>query len=266
MTQARAVLRDLLGLAAAWHAAAFKAARPPEPDRAAKRKAETKLAALLGAYFARLAKKAAVKLTDHPPKQQAEKASYVDDEFDDAFFDDDDFLTNLAALLLAASTLGTLSLPAMLNLELDLTATNTEAAAAARAYAFDLIQGLTDTARETLQTVISEFVTTPGMTLGDVIDRLPFDQQRAALIATTEITRAYATGQAAAGEALAGQFPDVRTIKKWYTNNDDRVCPICEPLHLTEVDAGDEFADGIDMPPAHPGCRCSISYQRRFDD
>jgi hypothetical protein len=256
----RAVLRDLLKLAAEWQIAAFAKAKPPEPDAAEKLRAERKLAAVVGAYFARLAKKATAKLKADPP---AQKATRIDD-FDDEFFDDDDFFADLLAILIAAQQLGALSLPAMLSLDLDLNATNKEAEQAAKTYAYDLIKDLTDTSRETLRDAISDFVKTPGMTIGDVIDRLPFSEQRAALIATTEITRAYATGQAAAGESLKEQFPDVRVVKTWYTNVDDRVCPICGPLHLVSVDMDEEFDNEFDGPPAHPGCRCSITYGTRL--
>jgi len=44
----------------------------------------------------------------------------------------------------------------------------------------------------------------------------------------------------------------------WITTRDDRVCPICEPLHKQwEDDWRDTFAYG---PPAHPNCRCHLEY------
>jgi hypothetical protein len=35
----------------------------------------------------------------------------------------------------------------------------------------------------------------------------------------------------------------------WMTEQDDLVCPICEPMDGEEIDLGSG-------PPAHPGCRC----------
>jgi hypothetical protein len=256
----RAILLELLGLASVWRTAAFKA-RPVEPDAAEKLAAERKLAALLSVYFKRLGKKATARLRASPPQQKAAREWWDEDEF----WEDDEFFSGMLAILLAAQQLGALSLSAMLGLELDLTATNREAAAAARKYTYDLIQDLTATSRDALRDVISAFVETPGMTLGDVIERLPFDEQRAALIATTEITRAYATGQAEAGAALKEQYPDVRVVKTWFTNNDDRVCPICGPLNGEEVDEDEEFAGEFDGPPGHPGCRCWVSYRTRIN-
>jgi len=241
----------------------YKALPPKsEPDAAAKLKAEKKLAAVVGAYFARLAKRATAILLSGPPAE--EKAVVIGWDTDD-FWDDPEFVADLLAILVAANKLGVLSLPAMLGLDLDLTATNTEAEAAARQYAYDLIKDLTATSREALQTVIGDFVSTPGMTIGDVIDRLPFSEQRAALIATTEITRAYATGQAAAGAALAEQYPDVRVVKEWHSNRDEAVCPICSPLDGVEVDEDEQFDNEFDGPPSHPGCRCWVSYRTRIN-
>lgn len=241
--------------------AALKARRPVEPDAAEKLRAERELAAVLKRYFAKLQRKAEAKLKASPPaKEKAVRAA----DFDAEFFDDDDFLADLLALLVAATKLGALSLPAMLGLDLNLNTTNKEAEQAAREYVYDLIKDLTATARETLQTVLADFVTTPGMTIGDVIERLPFSEERARLIATTEITRAYATGQAAAGETLKEQFPDVRVVKTWWTNNDDQVCPICSPLQGVTVDEDEEFDNEFDGPPSHPGCRCWISYRTRI--
>lgn len=40
----------------------------------------------------------------------------------------------------------------------------------------------------------------------------------------------------------------------WYTEDDNSVCPICRPLHLTAEDVwGIRFPNG---PAAHPRCRC----------
>jgi hypothetical protein len=139
---------------------------------------------------------------------------------------------------------------------IDYTLTNVEAAKKARDYAYDLVKGINETTRKALQDAVSMFVETPGMTIGDLMALLPFDEARAMQIAITETTRAYAEGQQMAGEALAEEFPDVRVTKTWFTNNDDRVCEICGPLEGVEVEIGEDFGDGISNPPAHVNCRC----------
>jgi hypothetical protein len=105
-----------------------------------------------------------------------------------------------------------------------------------------------------LRDTISAFVDTPGMTLGQVVDSLPFDRDRAEMVATTEITRAYAEGNMQAGQAMREQFPDVRVVKVWFTSADAMVCPICSPLNGLEVDLDKPFSGTIDKPPAHPKC------------
>lgn len=45
----------------------------------------------------------------------------------------------------------------------------------------------------------------------------------------------------------------------WHTSQDDRVCPICRPLHGRPRD---EWQSVFPLgPPAHPVCRCFIDYQ-----
>ena len=81
---------------------------------------------------------------------------------------------------------------------------------------------------------------------------------RALTLATTEVTQAQSAGniravqeyQARTGLVLEGI---------WITERDARVCPICAPLQgTTRAEWGDRFPLG---PPAHPNCRCSLSFQ-----
>ncbi len=87
-----------------------------------------------------------------------------------------------------------------------------------------------------------------------------FTEDRALKIATTEITRAYATSSQMAGEDLKKEFPDVRVIKTWFTNNDERVCEFCVPLDGKEVEIDEDFYEPDDYsdgnPPRHVNCRC----------
>ena len=139
---------------------------------------------------------------------------------------------------------------------------NVGAQAAARKYAYDLIkimgQQLNQTTVDGIRDAISMFAE-PGVTIGDVMDRLPFNPARSLRIAVTEITRAYATATQEAGMEMQREFPDLTVIKTWYTNVDDRVCDICGPLHMTSVKIDDNWG-GIDNPPAHVGCRCFADY------
>jgi len=42
----------------------------------------------------------------------------------------------------------------------------------------------------------------------------------------------------------------------WYTQADERVCPVCAPLHGKKQDVWEQqFPSG---PPAHVRCRCGL--------
>lgn len=88
-------------------------------------------------------------------------------------------------------------------------------------------------------------------------------------LAITETTRAITSGE----DVVVDQFerreqgggrrrPTIapRTLQKiWHTQRDEKVCPICSPLDgRTDVIWAVEFPGG---PPAHPHCRCYLTYQ-----
>jgi hypothetical protein len=51
------------------------------------------------------------------------------------------------------------------------------------------------------------------------------------------------------------------TLAIWHTERDDKVCKICSPLHLKPISEWrDKFPNG---PPAHPRCRCWLTYERK---
>lgn len=148
---------------------------------------------------------------------------------------------------------------------------NVAAAEWARQYSFELIKGIDATSAEATGQAIAAFVRTPGMTIGDVMRQLePIFGAERTNIAATEITRAYAQANQLAGERLKQDFPGVKVIKRWFTNNDDRVCPICAPLNNKAVEISEKFEGGdgkqYDNPPAHPGCRCDTVTTTRFSE
>ena len=79
---------------------------------------------------------------------------------------------------------------------------------------------------------------------------------RANNIARTETAKStnYATTE-------AWKQSGVVEAKEWYTALDERVCPICSPLHGKTVKLNKDFSapDGfgsVEQPPAHQQCRC----------
>lgn len=96
--------------------------------------------------------------------------------------------------------------------------------------------------------------------LQQLIDALqdPFGVERARRIAVTETTRIFTETTKQAG--LANPFT---TAFRLLTSADERVCPICGPLHGVVIA---KFSDGFThptlpvtgWPPFHPLCRCDI--------
>jgi hypothetical protein len=174
------------------------------------------------------------------------------------FWDDEDarLLAELTKLFTNAATDGIALFGELENIGLDYSLSNAEAAEWAKQYSFELIKGINSTTREAVNKAVQNYIDIPGFTLGDLLQQLPYSEKRALNIAVTEVTRAYAEGNRLAGEQLRNEFPNVRVIKIWFTNADDRVCPICSPLDGKQVPIEKQFTNGIDNPPAHIGCRC----------
>lgn len=244
---------------------------PEEPGRARKERMERELADLLAGHFRRLGREIKKRLRARAPHIQPYRGpvtqfsvaeDYLLADFGDEFWDGANrpLIADLMLFLLRAARDGIQLFAGASPIGLDYSAANTEAAAWASRHTFDLVKGMTDTLRSALRQAVTTFINTPGVTVGDVAASLPLDEARAQTVAATEITRAYAQGNQAAGEQLAKTFPGVQVVKRWYTNNDDRVCPICAPLNGSSVDIQASFTGGdgepVDNPPAHPNCRC----------
>ena len=125
----------------------------------------------------------------------------------------------------------------------------------ARRYSFDLIRGVNATSQATVEKAVAGFFERP-MTQRELREALAptFGPVRAEMIATTEVTRAAVQGEREIVRQLEAQ--GVRFRKRWQTNEDEHVCPICGPLNDTQADAQGQYAGGFDGPPAHPRCRC----------
>lgn len=97
-----------------------------------------------------------------------------------------------------------------------------------------------------------------GIKPEELIERmsLRLSSGHAEQIAVTELTRA----DAFYSEALSARLNEqnVPTQIRWLTSEDEKVCPICNPLdHKLKKDGGWQTKFGmITQPPAHPNCRC----------
>lgn len=122
-----------------------------------------------------------------------------------------------------------------------------------------LADELTTTSERAAQRRLLEFIQTPGMELGDVVEayyNIYGSESRALSAAITEITEVYAEGALRAYSAIQQQIPGLEIFKVWYTNEDDDVCPICRGVEGEEVPINNTFSNGLQRMPGHPGCRC----------
>jgi HK97 family phage portal protein len=121
-------------------------------------------------------------------------------------------------------------------------------------YANALLDTMTQTTENALRTIFGEWIRNnlSYRQLVQQLDRTALGRLRAEMIATTEITRAYAEGNRAA-------WRNSRIIKKmrWQAVGDERTCPQCGPLNQTTADVQAGWAGA--MPPLHPRCRCWLT-------
>jgi SPP1 gp7 family putative phage head morphogenesis protein len=125
----------------------------------------------------------------------------------------------------------------------------------ANSHAGKLIKEIDTTTTRSVQRSVSEWINN-----GEPLSRLKkdlestFGKSRAELIASTEVTRAFAEGNRIAYEG-SGIVEKI----EWRAANDERVCPICGPLHGKHGDLKNGFKGAKSgFPPAHPRCRCWI--------
>jgi hypothetical protein len=124
---------------------------------------------------------------------------------------------------------------------------------------------LAETTREVIRNTIADGLD-ENVGLDEIIDNIvestAFSEDRAELIARTEIRRANSQG-ALLGAKGARDELGVAVKKIWLTAGDDLVDEdVCEPNEdQGPIDLDDDFQSGDDAPPGHPRCRCAISWE-----
>lgn len=238
-----------------------------EPKRADKVELEDKIIGATGRHWRRQRKVVKEWIESHYPDRKSTGGIITKDyqlPFD--FEWDDDYAGDMLRFILVGVNGGIEIFKENIDLVLDYTMIDAPALEFAKKYSYELIKGIDKTTRDIVSKAIATFIETPGFTIGDLMSALPFGPVRAQMIAITEVTRAYASGQLLAGKELANEYPGVKAVKTWFTNNDDFVCDICEPLDGAEVDIDEPFESGDDEPPAHVNCRCWIDIRTRLDE
>ena len=260
-------LRDRLRTAGVPLPFALKRRDPKEPGRRRKEKTEDALFKAFNSYFRMQKRMVRETITAVAPGRKTAFGYDVDyymNSLPPEFWADDDFVAKIARILGGGASVGVDLFADLIDLEIDYTLVNDAAAKWATKYAGSLVSGIDSTTKDVVRRAISDFVKTPGMTIGDVVNRLPYNDSRALMIATTETTKTYAMAQREAGRQLQKEYPDIEVVKMWYTNNDDRVCPICAPLDGMTILLDDKFPGGIEQPPAHVRCRCWMATTTRI--
>lgn len=85
-------------------------------------------------------------------------------------------------------------------------------------------------------------------------------RMRAETIARTETLRAANVGQ----REMWRQLQDAGALaqdqqQEWIVTEDERLCPICEPLDGERAFLDQPFSAGVTEPPIHPQCRCTLA-------
>ena len=95
---------------------------------------------------------------------------------------------------------------------------------------------------------------------------------RAKRIARTELAFAYNYGgYYTMQDAINGGAFDGPVVKQWYTQEDERTCPFCGPLHEQVIGMEETFPGlttrlpNVLVPPAHPSCRCIVLYHEQLE-
>lgn len=85
-------------------------------------------------------------------------------------------------------------------------------------------------------------------------------RQRGETIARTEIILANREGeQESWRQAIEQGFLDEDSFQQeWSVADDERLCDVCGELDGEQIGLDDKFPGGLDGPPAHPNCRCSL--------
>lgn len=241
-----------------------------EPDRVRKMLYEKKLTRIISRRFKKQREKIAQWLSMRYPERSKVINVTEPPPLPDDLFEDDESDAELHRLFSTAFISGVNMYDVGSLFSLDYSVFNEKAFAWAHKNSLDLIKGrgkekgIDEVTKDTIRAAIGSFVETPGMTIGDVVNQLPFDTKRAFSIARTEITRTYSQAELQAGKETKKEYSDVRVTKTWESALNERTCEICGGLHGVEVDIDEDFPGGYQAPPAHPWCDCGISVRTRI--
>lgn len=140
---------------------------------------------------------------------------------------------------------------------------NNAAADWAIQYGDNLVGEIAKTTTPRIQRLIADWISN-SEPFSKLVERVQggylYSEDRARTIAVTETTRAFSRGNIEAARSSG-----VMELKRWNTARDEIVCPICGPLHRQTAPIDGTFPGGYDSPPAHPRCRCWLTFTTDFE-
>lgn len=228
-----------------------------KPERNAKRAIEDALQAQKESFI-------------NPARQADDAVDWFRQEFEQAMSElrfSDSLRDNVRDALFESTDLGIRIAVRQLDtvgIGFDWTIANEDARQWAQNWVGQLIANIDSTTIRMTRSAVANWID-DGRSLDALIEELApiYGADRAELIASTEVTRAYAEGnfQAYSESGVVQRW-------EWRTAMDERVCPICGPLHGVQLTMGESFTgfvpddirirDDISAPPAHPRCRCWV--------
>ncbi len=141
----------------------------------------------------------------------------------------------VVAALIAGSKGGIATLPAGVLPLVNFDIFNLQAIQYLDIYRLTTIPGINNTTRKkAIEAIRRWLLSGEGLASLEPQLALIFGSQRAGMIAATEVTRIFAQGN-----LMLWRSTGVIGAKKWQTARDERVCPICGPLHgmIVSIDA-----------------------------
>jgi len=127
-----------------------------------------------------------------------------------------------------------------------------------REHGAEAVKNISNTTMEKLRATLEEGVKN-GESIPKLSQRIADEYRQMKDYRTDRIARTETAAASNQGTLEAYKQSEVVEKKEWITAHDERVCEICEPLDGETVDLKSNFSIGVDAPPAHVSCRCSMA-------
>lgn len=198
-----------------------------------------------------------------------EAAADEQTSFVDALFDNTSQHDNMAATIQSAVedavSVGANTLIEQFDADIVFSLKNPRAVEYLDNYGADLVTKIDEFSKQLLRNAIARAIEQGqsyqkvSKTIGQMFS--DWSQQRAKLIAVTEIGNAYQEGNLIVGKDLSAS--GIVIEKSWLTRGDTKVDPHCVAnADQGWIDVNKPFASGVERPLDHPRCRCVMLMKR----